>query len=682
MLPEYGLGSWIKDTAKKGANLGMDAGLVMADRTLGTFGATNVIDDSMYKTKLGKGLNKVGDIVNPLVGQAMATAIGGPTAGIAMGAGQQGISSATGSNPEQLAQEELEKEQNKALKYNQAVNSFNSQYNQGPTNIPTFRNGGIINYNGQSHNGPDGGIPIDDNGNPSIQSGNQPTGLTEDKEVAWKLPDGNTFIFSDSLGYAPIAKKIYSKYSKRLGKKMEKTDAISMKGLTQEFNDLAAEQEISKKMDGTNNSQYSPQVMKDGGNWIPKNLKKGRCTPAPNPDCPKGSRQYNLAMTFKKHHGFHEDGGLMQDNMYQKGGVTNNVTIPGIPDNVAYNPVNYKDSLAKITGTSNAYSLANKLTKGLNSPDDAAVQDALKKTRKTREMTQRFVNKNPQAFTGDPNVVIPGANEGTYAVNYENFLNKYAPAPDRYGMSGGSGVTPTKEIVSFKDIFYDKGGMLKKYAKGGYSFDPILPDDFGVAPSSIPSYNDKSPEMYTGDNTADYIGAGASMLGNTLQMLSNKRPGNIRLARVNPRTINLSNARTAMQDEARNTKVNLMRGLPTDVGYRANALKGIKDINQDVSKSILGSQTQEAMANAEIQNQAAAQNAEIQSQEALINAQRGEGYQNTQNAYKKAIMQAPVDALSRTSSRANMFDMAQLNENYDIVKNPKTGRIQFIPKKK
>lgn len=626
ILPEYGLGSWIKDTAKKGANLGIDAGLVMADRTLGTFGATNVIDDSMYKTRLGKGLNKVGDVINPLVGQAMATAIGGPTAGMAMNAGQQGISSATGSNPEQLAQEELKKEQDKALKYNQTVNSFNSQYNQSPTNIPTFRNGGIINYNGQSHNGPDGGIPIDDNGNPAIQSGNQPTGLTEDKEVAWKLPDGNTFIFSDSLGYAPIAKKIYSKYSKRLGKKMEKTDAISMKGLTQEFNDLAAEQEISKKMDGDNNMDSTKR--------------------------------------------------------YQKGGVVDGVTIPGVPDDVAYNPANYKDSLAKITGTSNAYSLASKLTKGLNSPDDAAVQDALKKTRKTREMTQRFVNKNPQAFTGDPNVVIPGASEGTYAVNYENFLNKYAPAPDRYGMSGGSGVTPTKEVVSFKDIFYDKGGMLKKYAKGGYSFDPILPDDFGVAPSSTPSYNNKSPEMYTGDNTMDYIGAGASMLGDTLQMLSNKRPGNLRLARVSPRTINLNNARTAMQDEARNTKVNLMRGLPSDAGYRANALKGIKDINQDVSKNILDSQTQEAMANVEIQNQAAAQNAEIQSQEALINAQRGEGYQNTQNAYKKAIMQAPIDALSRTSSRANMFDMAQLNENYDIVKNPKTGRIQFIPKKK
>jgi hypothetical protein len=34
--------------------------------------------------------------------------------------------------------------------------------------------------------------------------------------------------------------------------------------------------------------------------WIQKAIKHpGRCTPAPNPDCPKGSPQYNLAMRFK-----------------------------------------------------------------------------------------------------------------------------------------------------------------------------------------------------------------------------------------------------------------------------------------------------------------------------------------------------------------------------------------------
>lgn len=50
---------------------------------------------------------------------------------------------------------------------------------------------------------------------------------------------------------------------------------------------------------------------KDGGNWIQNaNLEKGRCTPgSPNYDCPKGSPQWNLAQTFKKYHGFRQEGG-------------------------------------------------------------------------------------------------------------------------------------------------------------------------------------------------------------------------------------------------------------------------------------------------------------------------------------------------------------------------------------
>jgi len=47
-------------------------------------------------------------------------------------------------------------------------------------------------------------------------------------------------------------------------------------------------------------------------NWIPKNLKKGRCTPMGTSQCPKGSPQYNLAKTFKKHHGFHTNGGQIE----------------------------------------------------------------------------------------------------------------------------------------------------------------------------------------------------------------------------------------------------------------------------------------------------------------------------------------------------------------------------------
>jgi len=43
--------------------------------------------------------------------------------------------------------------------------------------------------------------------------------------------------------------------------------------------------------------------------WIPKDLEEGRCTPAPNPDCPVGSPQYNLAQTFKSHPEWGEKGG-------------------------------------------------------------------------------------------------------------------------------------------------------------------------------------------------------------------------------------------------------------------------------------------------------------------------------------------------------------------------------------
>jgi len=55
------------------------------------------------------------------------------------------------------------------------------------------------------------------------------------------------------------------------------------------------------------------EEMKKGGHWIQDAIKHpGRCTPgSPNYDCPKGSPQWRLTQTFKKHHGFHkkEDGG-------------------------------------------------------------------------------------------------------------------------------------------------------------------------------------------------------------------------------------------------------------------------------------------------------------------------------------------------------------------------------------
>jgi hypothetical protein len=47
--------------------------------------------------------------------------------------------------------------------------------------------------------------------------------------------------------------------------------------------------------------EYYESRIQNEEKWLQKaHLKKGRCTPAPNPKCPKGSRQYALAMRFKK----------------------------------------------------------------------------------------------------------------------------------------------------------------------------------------------------------------------------------------------------------------------------------------------------------------------------------------------------------------------------------------------
>ena len=174
-LPEYGLGSWLKK----------NAGVV------GTVAGT------------GLGMAAIGMTGGLAAPAVLPTMMAAGSIGGSLG-GQIG-----GSIQQNKAQSDMEAAQNRQNEYNSRIQSFNAQSKPQNSNIPTFRNGGIINYKGQTHDGPNGGIPVDNNGNPAIQSGNQPTGLTEDKEVAWNLPDGNTFIFSDSLRYAPIAKRIY-----------------------------------------------------------------------------------------------------------------------------------------------------------------------------------------------------------------------------------------------------------------------------------------------------------------------------------------------------------------------------------------------------------------------------------------------------------------------------------------
>lgn len=60
--------------------------------------------------------------------------------------------------------------------------------------------GGITKYSGQTHDGPDGGIPVDASGSPVAMSGQDPVGLVEDGEVSWTDPvSKSAYIFSNKL---------------------------------------------------------------------------------------------------------------------------------------------------------------------------------------------------------------------------------------------------------------------------------------------------------------------------------------------------------------------------------------------------------------------------------------------------------------------------------------------------
>jgi len=72
-----------------------DAGLAYADNELSIFGASDLISDDNYNTKAGKSVTQVTNPLYKTLGQAAATYLGGPAAGMGMSTIQQGIGSLT-----------------------------------------------------------------------------------------------------------------------------------------------------------------------------------------------------------------------------------------------------------------------------------------------------------------------------------------------------------------------------------------------------------------------------------------------------------------------------------------------------------------------------------------------------------------------------------------------------------
>lgn len=143
-----------------------------------------------------------GNIINP----DLQFAYGGQMQGQGIGQGIQGSQNPRVQQHMQQIQQRIQQGQMQQQQAQQQQAQQEMQQQQGngigknPPELQQNNNNTVINdYQGQSHEGPQEGIPVDAQGNPSIKSNNEPVALVEDNEVSWKDADGKTYIFSDKL---------------------------------------------------------------------------------------------------------------------------------------------------------------------------------------------------------------------------------------------------------------------------------------------------------------------------------------------------------------------------------------------------------------------------------------------------------------------------------------------------
>lgn len=142
------------------------------------------------------------------------------------------------------------------LKNNTSPYSFIEERDKS---VPEKKYGGTLNYGGQLHEGPNGGVPVDAMGNPNAAN---PVALVEKGEVSYNTPDGGTYIYSDSLKldknktFAKQAKNIQSRYKFRM-KDGVITDSISKKAYDSEMQDLLSKQEELRNFKEMNGEELS-----------------------------------------------------------------------------------------------------------------------------------------------------------------------------------------------------------------------------------------------------------------------------------------------------------------------------------------------------------------------------------------------------------------------------------------
>jgi len=203
-----------------------------------------------------------------LKGAGTGAAIGSviPGIGTAVGAGVGALVGGVGSffgakKKENVMSEEMEEKFTTDVANKNRGNRLTSLQPQ-PSYMPVAAKGGFISYKGQSHDGDRGGIPVDQQGNPTFITNSEPVALTEDGEVTWFSPDEGAYVFSDKLGFAKPAQKLVDKY--KLDEK-NIDDPYMQTAVDKQFENLKVSQE-NKRMQSK--KRKTVPIKQDGGDLI------------------------------------------------------------------------------------------------------------------------------------------------------------------------------------------------------------------------------------------------------------------------------------------------------------------------------------------------------------------------------------------------------------------------------
>lgn len=198
------------------------------------------------------------------IGKGIGTAM--PIVGAAIGIGT-GILNLIRGSRERKEQTRLQNEQEAAQAEAAAAADKNAMAQsriaglQTPISYaPVAVNGGYLNYLGQSHQGPGGGIMVDENGNPTVVSKKNPVALVEGGELAVHL-GGEPYIFSKKLGYADEANAVIGKF-----KGQEKYDKWANEAMNGQLYALKSGQEEINQMarGGSLSAAKAGKMLKEG----------------------------------------------------------------------------------------------------------------------------------------------------------------------------------------------------------------------------------------------------------------------------------------------------------------------------------------------------------------------------------------------------------------------------------